>query len=69
MIELERAIRNCAATMLAAMYLAMVGMAITGCTVTHIHRFEFDAPKPATTQASTPFAGFVEQLSDERTEK
>lgn len=69
MTEIERAIRNCAAAMLVAIHVAMVGMCLAGCTITHVHRFEFDTARPATTQAATPFQGFMEQLSDERTEE
>lgn len=69
MTGIERAIRNLAAAMLVAVHAAMVGMCLAGCTVTHVHRFEFEPSRPATTQAATPFEGFVEQLSDERIEK
>ncbi|MBE7507782.1 MAG: hypothetical protein HS101_16065 [Planctomycetia bacterium] len=69
MNRFERAIRNCVVAMLIAGLAAMIGMCLAGCTITHVHRFEFEPARPTTTQAATPFQGFVEQLSDERTEE
>lgn len=69
MSRFERAIRNCTIAMLVAIHAAMIGMCLAGCTITHVHRFEFDTARPATTQAATPFEVLVEQLSDERTEE